>query len=130
VTIDGVNWQQVATIPQSNTWTEVEVELFAYIGQLIQLRFVWMDVPSANDTLQTPSLWLIDSVLVEVTAPPLAAPPPLLPTATLQPTLEPSPTPFPTDLPTEAPPDVPAASSTPEPPPASNDAPPASEGGS
>jgi hypothetical protein len=93
VSIDSANtWQMVGTVPVTNAWTPVEIDLSAYTGQLIQLQFVWQGAPSLDPNAQV--TWWIDRVSIQVVQP--------QPTATPTATLMPSPTATETPLPPTA----------------------------
>lgn len=86
---DGQNWILLDTIVPSIGWTEQMVDLSAYLGQNIQVRFVWFYVPPAPDTI--PDSWIINNVEVS-----LALPATETPTATIEPpTVTPTATPEP-----------------------------------
>lgn len=114
---DGENWMLLQTIPPADLWTDVVVDLPAYAGQMLRLRFVWFFTPPDVD--QPPDFWLVDAIQVRDAIPPTETP-----TETPSPTLEiatvtPSPSETPTlpPLPTEPPaPEVlPTAPDTPTP---------------
>lgn len=57
VSLDGKNWTRVAKIPSAPTWRVPSINLSAYVGMRIQLRFVW-DNGLQGDT------WLVDDITV------------------------------------------------------------------
>ncbi|HLA44048.1 MAG TPA: hypothetical protein VJZ27_11465, partial [Aggregatilineales bacterium] len=110
VSLDGVNWQPVAMLSPSADWQTVQVDLNAYRGQMIALRFTWLSrLPQPDD----PGVdsWQLDSITIEDAPPPTAVSTEETPepTATEVPT---EPTEAPTAEPTEAAPadSVPAES--------------------
>jgi hypothetical protein len=107
VSADGANWQTAQAVTASAAWTPVEVDLSAYNGQLIQVRFVWQGSPAASAEAQV--LWLLDRLAVLLAQPqpsstptatdipsatPAATITPVLPTAAIIPA-----TPTPTETP-------------------------------
>ncbi len=76
--VDGGAWQTAAIIAPSDDWAETLVNLSAYAGQVVTLRFAWIAGPSDDR-------WSIDLVGVDnawQAVPPSATP---LPTETLAP---------------------------------------------
>ncbi|HVU13043.1 MAG TPA: hypothetical protein VHD90_17315 [Phototrophicaceae bacterium] len=69
ISSDGTNWTSIGSIPASPQWQTASVDLSAYVGQVIQLQFMWVS-PSPGDT------WQLDNVTVSTLQP-------NLPTATL-----------------------------------------------
>jgi hypothetical protein len=66
VSSNGVTWRDVAVLPPTNGWTVVGVDLSAFVGQFIYIRF-------AFDTTQPalgvePDAWKIDRVSVSTIA--------------------------------------------------------------
>ncbi len=107
VSADGENWTLLHTVAPAEVWAEVVVDLPAYIGQTLWLRFVWFFTPPDAD--QPPDFWLVDAIQVREAIPPTETP-----TETPSPTLEiatvtPSPSETPTlpPLPPEPPPPEP-----------------------
>ncbi|HLA42922.1 MAG TPA: hypothetical protein VJZ27_05775, partial [Aggregatilineales bacterium] len=111
VSLDGINWQVVAVLSATDGWQNIEVDLHAYRGQLIALRFMWHSrLPEPGDP--GVDIWWLDEVVIENTQPPTVAP-----TATAVPTDVPTaePTAVPTAHPTETPTTVPTEPSDPAP---------------
>jgi hypothetical protein len=71
VSEDGVTWQTVAVVPRSEAWTEIDVDLSAFAGQLIYVRFVFDAVAPGDGVL--PDEWRIDHVSVVLTRANVAA---------------------------------------------------------
>ncbi|MBK9745789.1 MAG: dockerin type I repeat-containing protein [Chloroflexi bacterium] len=63
---DGVNWLMLAVVPVSPTWTTLTVDLSAFRGSVIQLRFAWYSV-EATDTVD----WWLRAIHVDEIASPL-----------------------------------------------------------
>jgi len=133
VSNDGNTWTSIGTIPASSDWQVASVDLTPYVGQVIQLQFVWTTQNSSDS-------WKFDDVTVGVLqasapsptqAAPTASPQqttavptataaaatstPVPPSATAAPTSTDTPTQVPTTVPTTAPTLVPptaAAAST------------------
>ncbi len=107
VSADGINWTTLGTAAPIGQWTQMTYDLSAFVGQQVQLQFVWQGVMTDK---QKPDSWWVDEVSVAAVAPiPTATdlPTPILTptvavTATEAPTPEPSATP--TEAVTEAPP--------------------------
>ncbi len=104
---DSGNWDTVATLTPASDWQMPSIDLSAYTGQVIHLRFVWQVIAPPQDIAA--EAWLIDLIIVQdlpptptptftPTAEPPTATPTDLPTATPTPTAEP-PTPTPTETP-------------------------------
>jgi hypothetical protein len=64
VSVDGTTWQGVATVPSTGGWTTVDVDLSAFAGQIVYLRFV-LD-PAAPETGVQPGSWQLDDVRVVI----------------------------------------------------------------
>ncbi|HLA43235.1 MAG TPA: hypothetical protein VJZ27_07360, partial [Aggregatilineales bacterium] len=97
VSFDGVNWLPVAILSASNAWQNTTVDLSAYRGQMIALRFVWLSrLPQPTDPRV--DVWQIDSIVIENSLPSTA-----IPTMTPQPTATGIPTEVPTVEPTLTP---------------------------
>jgi len=110
VSFDGVTWMPVAILSASDTWQTAEVDLHAYRGQMIYLRFVWLSrLPQPDDVAM--DMWLLDEVRIENMPTPTALPTGITPTATSVPTEVP--TTEPTENPTEAPTSEPTTLPTP-----------------
>lgn len=125
-TLDGVTWMRLAEVLPSAEWTTVPVDLSAYAGWTLQVRFVWEGIaaPMVEPPLPVDT-WMVDQVSVyryEPTATPTATPtaessmtPTVVPTEpfatpTADITLEPTAMPIPTELAPTSPPSL-----TPEP---------------
>jgi hypothetical protein len=67
--VDDVNWQLLAVVPVIPEWTVMTVDLSAFRGSLLQLRFVWQP----GDAAASVDWWLDDIQVAEV--------PPTLPIA-------------------------------------------------
>ncbi|HLA43556.1 MAG TPA: hypothetical protein VJZ27_08985, partial [Aggregatilineales bacterium] len=110
VSFDGVNWLPVAILSASNAWQNTTVDLSAYRGQMIALRFVWLS-RLAQPTDPGVDMWLLDEVVIEnapqvVTEPtdeaPTSEPTETTPVPTPDETEIPAPTPEPTEETTES----------------------------
>ena len=66
-TVDGVNWQTIAAMASSDTWTAGDVDLGTFIGQIIELRFIYKS-SSPGDS------WKIDEVRIDKAAEPEPTP--------------------------------------------------------
>ena len=60
VSLDGVTWQSISTVPRTEGWTTVEVDLSAFAGQVIYLRFVFDAIVAPAGV--APDVWIIDDV--------------------------------------------------------------------
>jgi hypothetical protein len=84
VSLDGVTWQPVAMLSPSADWQPLDVDLHAYRGQMVSLRFVWLSrLPQPDDP--GVDMWLLDEVVIE-NALTVVPPTDEIPTATLMPT--------------------------------------------
>jgi hypothetical protein len=113
ISLDGQNWQSVAGIAPSADWIPSTVDLSAYKGQTIWLRFTWSAPTQANETAAT---WRLDDV--QIGEMPVVIPPTATATPSATPTLEPTSTEPPTLTPTDIPPtatDLPTETPTLEP---------------
>jgi hypothetical protein len=63
--IDGVTWQTVTLVPPSDAWTLVDVDLSAFVGQVVSVRFVYDAI--APPTGVAPEVWRIDQLTVDIT---------------------------------------------------------------
>jgi predicted ribosomally synthesized peptide with SipW-like signal peptide len=67
VSVDGVTWRTVATVPRTDGWTQVDIDLGAFAGRLVYVRFVFDAVaPGAG---VAPDVWRIDDVSVAIGVP-------------------------------------------------------------
>ena len=67
VTSDGVHWTRVASIPPTDEWTGVSVDLSAFAGDVIYVRFVYAGVaPVGGEPVET---WAIRGIVIETRAP-------------------------------------------------------------
>jgi hypothetical protein len=64
VSVDGVTWQTVASAPPTGEWTTVGVDLGAFAGRVIDVRFVF-DAVAAGPGVE-PDVWTIGDVSVTV----------------------------------------------------------------
>ena len=62
VSTDGNGWSTVALVPMATSLTTVTVDLSAFLGRSVQVRFVWGPVDTAEGTA---GFWLVDEVVVE-----------------------------------------------------------------
>ena len=68
VSLDGGGtWVAVAEVAASETWVPIDVDLSAYVGQVLDVRFVFDAVAPADPA--TPDSWRVDEVDVEITGP-------------------------------------------------------------
>ncbi len=72
ISLDGVNWQMVATVAPSLNWSLTTVDFSAYARQTVFIQLVWASPTSAGDT------WQVDEVIIANAA----SLPPTEPTAT------------------------------------------------
>ena len=49
VSTDGVSWETVHVVAPSLTWIPVEVDLGAYLGEVIHVRLVFQGVPPTGE---------------------------------------------------------------------------------
>jgi len=56
-------WETVAVVITSSEWQVVDIDLSAYLGSVIQIRFVW-DATTIDPTLGASTFWHIDEVIV------------------------------------------------------------------
>jgi hypothetical protein len=67
VTRDGVNWMRAAAIAPSDDWTDVSVDLAAFSGDVVYLRFVYAGAePVGGAPVEA---WAIRAVRIDVRAP-------------------------------------------------------------
>lgn len=98
---DGLNWQQLSAVPESDNWTSINVDLSDYVGGIILIAFVWQDT-----NVQTLDHWTVDDISVTESILPVTAPElPILPGATAPgstpvETAAPELSPMPSDTPT------------------------------
>jgi hypothetical protein len=74
VSIDQVNWISLGQVTTSETWIGITVDLSAYRGQVIWVR--WSQAGERLEQNQTPSSWTVATILIDDS----------LPTATVSPT--------------------------------------------
>ncbi len=67
VSRDGLTWERVAVVPPSDGWTTVAVDLSAYAGDVIFVRFVYAGVAPAEGAAT--DAWSIRGVSVETRLP-------------------------------------------------------------
>ncbi|MEO8393008.1 MAG: hypothetical protein ABI700_08440 [Chloroflexota bacterium] len=95
---DGVNWQTISSINPSTAWQVATVNLSAYVGQIIQLQFIWT-APNATN------MWKFDDITIgslKVAAPASGSVQALMVVASPTNTPMPTATPMNTSLPTVA----------------------------
>ena len=63
VSLDGMEWATLHEVPASEDWTPIDVDLAAFAGELIYLRFVLDASTSVHPA--SPDVWRIDNVRVE-----------------------------------------------------------------
>jgi hypothetical protein len=64
VSLDGVTWQTVAVVPSSDDWTLLAVDLGAFAGQVVRLRFAFDAVAPVLG--QGQDRWFVRGVTVSV----------------------------------------------------------------
>ncbi len=64
VSLDGVTWITLGQVPESDRWTDVELDLSPFAGELIRLRFVFE--PEAAFELDRPATWRVAGIRVVV----------------------------------------------------------------
>ena len=68
VSLDGgATWVAVAEVAASETWVPVEVDLGAYVEQVLDVRFVFDAVAPADPA--APDSWRVEDVELDITAP-------------------------------------------------------------
>jgi len=60
VSLDGVTWETVATLSPSDGWTTVNVDLDAFVGRQIYVRFIFDAVAPALGV--APDVWRIQGI--------------------------------------------------------------------
>jgi hypothetical protein len=102
--LDGQNWQTVAGVAASADWITATVDLSAYHGQTIWLRFTWL-APIPTQSGEVAAVWRLDDVqFAEGPAPATSEPPTLTATPTIAPTETATQTSIPTLTPAAVPP--------------------------
>jgi hypothetical protein len=71
VTRDGIAWERVLSIPPSEDWTGVSVDLSDFAGDVVYVRFVYAGVTAGGAPVET---WAIRGVSVEDRSPRRAGP--------------------------------------------------------
>lgn len=115
VSLDGLAWQTLSVITPGSDWQPVIVDLSAYRGQVVWLRWVWLpqpppEPPVTPDSWQIAAIQVVDAmptpvVVTPALVPTMEAPVPLAPAAPASPEIPPISLPIPTDnLPAIAPP--------------------------
>jgi hypothetical protein len=62
ISTDGQNWQPISTLGTTAGWQAVEVNLSAYVGQLVWLRFGWVSrLPGTGEAYD---VWMLDEVVI------------------------------------------------------------------
>jgi hypothetical protein len=64
VSVDGVHWNPIGLAPASDAWEAVEVDLSAFAGQIIEIRFVLDEATSERNG--APGVWRIADLRVDV----------------------------------------------------------------
>ena len=67
VSTDGINWTTVGMPSSAPIWQQEVIDLSGYVGQQIQVQFVWQGVCRA--TGRQPDRWQVDEVSVVAVAP-------------------------------------------------------------
>jgi hypothetical protein len=57
VSLDGRSWQTVGSVPASPEWLDVDVDLSAFAGQIVYVRFAFDAVAPADGA--PPDIWEI-----------------------------------------------------------------------
>lgn len=91
---DGQNWQPISTVPASESWTTVSVDLSRYAGGIIYIGFAWQ----GTDAL---SQWAVDSLLVAAVEPTDAEPSQVRTESVIEPSITSTPITIPTATKTE-----------------------------
>jgi hypothetical protein len=76
ISTDMITWTTVGNATATNAWTPVSITLSAYRGEVVYLRFKWLPQSGAQS-----DRWLLDDVMVEDQAQPLAPVPSATPTS-------------------------------------------------
>jgi hypothetical protein len=67
VTRDGVNWMRVSAVPPSDDWTSVTVDLSAFAGDVIYVRYVYSGVePVGGRAIES---WAIRAIHIDLRVP-------------------------------------------------------------
>ena len=98
ISVDGLTWQSISSVPSSANWQPILVDLSAYQQQVVWLRWIWLSQPPTNG--QSADFWMVDNLIVDDAA---ILQPTATPTSTATATIEPSITPSPTETPTASP---------------------------
>jgi hypothetical protein len=67
VSVDGQNWQNVGVVPASGDWLTVDLDLTAFAGQVVWVRFVFDSV--VPDPGADPDTWQIRNVIIGPSTP-------------------------------------------------------------
>jgi hypothetical protein len=67
VSVDGVTWTRLTTIPTTAGWTSLHIDLSAFAGQHVYIRFVF-DAVAPEPGLQA-DVWIINSIRVALLQP-------------------------------------------------------------
>jgi hypothetical protein len=68
ISLDGTNWLTVAVIAPSAQWLQQSIDLSTYVGQAVQIQFLWQGVSPTIEGQQA-DRWLVDEVMVATVAP-------------------------------------------------------------
>jgi hypothetical protein len=60
----GGNWQPIHPVIGSDWWTPIAIDLAAYLGQVVDVRFVLFGV--APDDPSVPDTWRIDEIVIDI----------------------------------------------------------------
>ncbi len=64
VSLGGSSWLEIDRVPQSETWQVITIDLTAYVGQEIRVRFV-LETLDVTDT-DEPDVWYLDALRIEI----------------------------------------------------------------
>jgi hypothetical protein len=64
VSVGRGDWQGVTTVPTTSGWTWIDVDLLAFVGQIVDVRFVLDAVPL--QLAVSPDVWQIEDVSIEI----------------------------------------------------------------
>ncbi len=110
---DSTNWTTLGVAAPIGQWTQMTYDLSAFVGQMIQIQFVWQGVVLDG---QKPDSWWLDDVRVAAVTPMLGETPTPTSISTPEPIATPTSVsaPSPTEQATETPTSLPTESATPE----------------